>query len=205
MNLREKIKSYSFWVSLASAVILILKVLGSRFGFQVDETMISDLFTALCSILVLLGIIVVPQQKQATNLPQENQHVQEVVSDKTTTQPEPVEEVTEVETQPNEDVLIADTCETFDNQNPFVQVENETEESVLCSEQGIDENQHPELIQTDNQTQCDSISVLPETISCDESLKDYLSAERNKFANNIDEFVKLLQDEIDSIKPKKEA
>ena len=38
MRLRDKIKSYSFWVSLASAVILILKVLGSRFGFNVDET-----------------------------------------------------------------------------------------------------------------------------------------------------------------------
>ena len=60
MKLKDKIKSYSFWVSLASAVILILKVLGNRFGFTVDETMVSDLFTALCSILVLLGIIVVP-------------------------------------------------------------------------------------------------------------------------------------------------
>ena len=60
MKLRDKIKSYSFWVSIASAVILILKVLGNRFGFTVDESMISDLFTALCSILVLLGIIVVP-------------------------------------------------------------------------------------------------------------------------------------------------
>ena len=60
MNLKEKIKSYSFWVSLTSAIILILKILGNRFGFVVDESMISDLFTALCSILVLMGIIVVP-------------------------------------------------------------------------------------------------------------------------------------------------
>ena len=60
MKITDKIKSYSFWVSLASAVILILKLLGNRFGFTVDETMISDLFTALCSVLVLLGIIVVP-------------------------------------------------------------------------------------------------------------------------------------------------
>lgn len=66
MKLRDKIKSYSFWVSLASAIILILKNLGNRFGFSVDETMISDLFTALCSILVLLGIIVVPTNPQAT-------------------------------------------------------------------------------------------------------------------------------------------
>ena len=59
MKLKDKIKSYSFWVSIASAVILILKVLGNRFGFTVDEGMVSDLFTAMCSILVLLGIIVI--------------------------------------------------------------------------------------------------------------------------------------------------
>ena len=64
MKLTDKIKSYSFWVSLASAIILILKILGTRFGFAIDEGMISDLFTALCSILVLLGIIVVPTATQ---------------------------------------------------------------------------------------------------------------------------------------------
>lgn len=68
MKIKDKIKSYSFWVSLTSAVILILKVLGNRFGFTVDEGMVSDLFTALCSILVLLGIIVVPSASTSTNL-----------------------------------------------------------------------------------------------------------------------------------------
>ena len=67
MKLKDKIKSYSFWVSLASAIILILKVLGNRFGFTVDETMVSDLFTALCSILVLLGIIVIPSSPVSAN------------------------------------------------------------------------------------------------------------------------------------------
>lgn len=71
MKLKDKIKSYSFWVSIASAVILILKVLGNRFGFVVDESMVSDIFTALCSILVLMGIIVLPSaqggQEQLNN------------------------------------------------------------------------------------------------------------------------------------------
>lgn len=68
MKLKDKIKSYSFWVSLASAVVLILKVLGARFGFTVDEGMLSDLFTAMCSVLVLLGIIVVPSNSNTTKL-----------------------------------------------------------------------------------------------------------------------------------------
>ena len=77
MKLKDKIKSYSFWVSLASAVILILKLLGNRFNFVVDETMISDLFTALCSILVLLGIIVVP-----TNIKQNDETKESIINHK---------------------------------------------------------------------------------------------------------------------------
>lgn len=80
MKLKDKIKSYSFWVSLASAVILILKVLGSRFGFSVDESMVSDIFTAICSVLVLLGIIVIPQAPQTTLEKQNNQVTQEIAS-----------------------------------------------------------------------------------------------------------------------------
>lgn len=80
MKLKDKIKSYSFWVSLASAVILILKVLGSRFGFSVDESMVSDIFTAICSVLVLLGIIVIPQAPQTTLEKQNNQDTQEIIS-----------------------------------------------------------------------------------------------------------------------------
>lgn len=72
MKLKDKIKSYSFWVSLASAIILILKVLGSRFGFTVDESMVSDFFTAICSILVLLGIIVIPQSGNQTQTKDNN-------------------------------------------------------------------------------------------------------------------------------------
>lgn len=76
MKLKDKIKSYSFWVSIASAIILILKVLGGRFGFVVDESMVSDIFTAVCSILVLLGIIVVPSGQ--SNQPQTNKNLSDL-------------------------------------------------------------------------------------------------------------------------------
>ena len=82
MRLRDKIKSYSFWVSLASAIILILKILGTRFGFSIDESMISDLFTALCSILVLLGIIVVPNSPQVSTRKQDSKEQVQIKQDK---------------------------------------------------------------------------------------------------------------------------
>lgn len=63
MKLKDRIKTYNFWVSLSSAIFLLLKVLGTQFGFKVDESLFSDLFTSLCGILVILGIIVPPSYK----------------------------------------------------------------------------------------------------------------------------------------------
>ena len=60
MKLKDRIKTYNFWVSLASAVILLINTLGKQFNFSVDESLYNDLFTSFCGILVLLGIIVPP-------------------------------------------------------------------------------------------------------------------------------------------------
>lgn len=63
MKLKDRIKTYSFWVSLSSAIFLLLKLLGQQFNFNVDEGLFSDIFTTLCGILVILGIIAPPASK----------------------------------------------------------------------------------------------------------------------------------------------
>lgn len=60
MNLKSKIKSYNFWVSLGSAVLLLLNLLGRQFNFSIDECLYNDILTAICGILVILGIITMP-------------------------------------------------------------------------------------------------------------------------------------------------
>lgn len=67
MTFKEKLKSYNFWISLVSALILILNILGDKFNFTVDPNLVIDLSTALCSIFVILGIISIPKQKTNTN------------------------------------------------------------------------------------------------------------------------------------------
>lgn len=69
MNLKARLKTYSFWVSLASAIFLIIKVLGQSLGFSVDENLYNDIFTALCGILVICGIIAPPTGKEDKLLP----------------------------------------------------------------------------------------------------------------------------------------
>lgn len=68
MSLKVRMKSYSFWVSLASAILLVLKVIGQSLGFSVDESLYNDIFTALCGILVICGIIAPPTGKEGISL-----------------------------------------------------------------------------------------------------------------------------------------
>lgn len=63
MTIKDKLKSYNFWITLVSAIILLLQVFGEKFNFKIDSTFIIDVTTALCSIFVILGIISVPKSK----------------------------------------------------------------------------------------------------------------------------------------------
>ncbi len=72
MSIKIRMKSYSFWVSLASAIFLVIKVVGQNFGFTIDETLYNDLFTALCGILVICGIVAPPTGKEIGMLPISN-------------------------------------------------------------------------------------------------------------------------------------
>lgn len=63
MTIKDKLKSYNFWITLVSAIILLLQVFGEKFNFKIDSNFIIDVTTGLCSIFVVLGIISVPKAK----------------------------------------------------------------------------------------------------------------------------------------------
>lgn len=60
MKFSDRVKTYNFWVSIASAIFLIINLIGKKFNFTIDENAYNDMFTTFCSVLVLLGIIVPP-------------------------------------------------------------------------------------------------------------------------------------------------
>ncbi|MBP3630307.1 MAG: hypothetical protein J6J23_02340 [Clostridia bacterium] len=53
----KKLKSYNFWVRLASAVILIARIILSKFGYELDSALVIDIATLVAGLLVVLGII----------------------------------------------------------------------------------------------------------------------------------------------------
>ena len=187
MKLKDKIKSYSFWVSLTSAIILILKILGNRFNFIVDETMVSDLFTALCSILVLLGIIVPPSQQvlttQKLNSNSITNHTDEVVQDKPNiieikAQEEVVEEVL------NEEQTISTITSETEPETIQAQDVIAVEEQTKSTEKELDDISN-EIVEENYQTTPDTSNI-----------KDDFNIIREKFSNNIEEYIFELQEEL---------
>ena len=203
MKLKDRIKTYSFWVSLSSAIFLLLKLLGQQFNFRVDEGLFSDIFTTLCGILVILGIIAPPATK--TEMPSiiALENSKELESDKqpitTILQEENNIEFTEIEEQ----------IETAEDLNSEIQDEAQTEieqsineiEFNQANEQISDENAEiqtyePAVEQTatnpDTQTETpdvqnieNSINVLFDTnnLSLDEKL-NLLNTLKSKIENN---------------------
>jgi len=62
MTLKDKMRTYNFWISLVSAIVLLMRVIGNTYGFSVDSGLIMDLTTGVCGIFVILGIISAPQK-----------------------------------------------------------------------------------------------------------------------------------------------
>ena len=62
MHIIDKMKTYNFWISLVSAVLLVARILGDKFGFEIDGSLVMDVTTAMCGVFVVLGIISAPQK-----------------------------------------------------------------------------------------------------------------------------------------------
>jgi len=67
MTLKDKMKTYNFWISLVSAVLLLVRIIGDKYGFAVDAGLVMDITTGVCGIFVILGIISAPQKNQTNN------------------------------------------------------------------------------------------------------------------------------------------
>lgn len=59
--MKEKFKSFNFWISLTSVLILFIRIIGDKFGVSIDENGFMDIMVLLCTVFVVLGIFDVPK------------------------------------------------------------------------------------------------------------------------------------------------
>ena len=65
--MKEKFKSYSFWMSVTASIILVLNNLGNVLGFSVQSETVTKIVDSICGVLILFGIITMPKSKEETD------------------------------------------------------------------------------------------------------------------------------------------
>lgn len=192
MKIKERIKSYSFWISLASAVFLVIKVLGQKFGFSVDETLFNDIITSMCSILVILGIIVPPGSSN-NQINDQFKFSAETISvsnetKKLTTEEEPAHNI------------VDEKEEIIETINQEV-IEEKIEEPVIQMEiiEAIQEPVFEEKTQNltiNNENPFNLPPLKPNFENLKSTFAELLEVEKNKFSNKED-FFEVLKQELE--------
>lgn len=57
-NFFKKFRSYSFWISLSGALVLIFNCFGRIFGFKIENQVVEDVIMTIAGALVMLGIVI---------------------------------------------------------------------------------------------------------------------------------------------------
>ena len=57
--MKSKLKSYSFWISVAGAVGIVINNVGKFFGFSFDSVVLTEIVDSVCGVLILFGIITI--------------------------------------------------------------------------------------------------------------------------------------------------
>jgi uncharacterized membrane protein len=79
----KKFKSYGFWSALAGAVTLRVNVLGKYFSFSIADEMINDIIMAVAGVLVVLGVVSMPNNETTENKTDEKTTEEKTTEDKT--------------------------------------------------------------------------------------------------------------------------
>lgn len=65
--MKEKLKSYSFWVGLIASIMLVVKFIAENFGFSINEESINTVVNSILGILTVFGVINKPKEKNDSN------------------------------------------------------------------------------------------------------------------------------------------
>ncbi len=63
--MKEKFKSYSFWMSVTAGVILVINNLGKVFGFAVKSETVTQIVDSICGVLILFGVLTMSKDEKA--------------------------------------------------------------------------------------------------------------------------------------------
>lgn len=121
MKWKNRLTNYNFWISIVSAVLLILQA----FDFEYDIAYVNEIATAVLGLLVVIGIINDPT-KSSSSSSDDNKGSTEVTSENTTeTEIEKTEIEEALNTEKNQTECI--NAESENNNDKVIPIEQENE------------------------------------------------------------------------------
>lgn len=59
--MKERVKSYKFWVALSGAVVIFVKALGKALDIEINPEVVDGIIMGFCGILVAMGLVEKPK------------------------------------------------------------------------------------------------------------------------------------------------
>ena len=99
MKFKDRIKSYGFWTALSGAVVILVQSITKCFGVEVQEELISDIIMSVCGVLVVFGIVTMPNKKADSDESEEKTESEESSESEEKIEEKTIEEKENIETK----------------------------------------------------------------------------------------------------------
>ena len=83
MKFKDRIKSYGFWTALSGAVVILAQSIAKCFGLEIEEELISNIIMSICGVLVVFGVVTMPNKKTGSDESEEKTESEEKIEEKT--------------------------------------------------------------------------------------------------------------------------
>ena len=160
MSLKEKTKTYSFWISLLSSLLLVAKTICEQCGVVISDAVTTNIITGVCAVMVLAGLFISPTKK--TSLKELQAEAEQIMSDQKQTYKQMKEEVESVMDM-QEKLSIEEQIEFL--KRKLEEAEKESEHTEEVQEQPAQVEQEAVVAETEAEVQ-------PEIVEDKEVLED---------------------------------
>ncbi len=62
--MKDRIKTYSFWVSLSASLVVLIQAIGRVFGFIANADLVNNIVMGIAGVLVVFGIVSSPTEEE---------------------------------------------------------------------------------------------------------------------------------------------
>lgn len=188
MNWKNRLTNYNFWISIVSAVLLILQA----FNIEFDVNYINEIITAVLGLLVVIGIINDPTKSSSKiDTSSTVSNVSNAGSTNATTKES---EKTESTTNEIKDIAEIEKAMPFVNEDETIDVDSSDNMEILVEKVSQQSENSPENISETDTITDNSIHLGIEQIADSEKMSsdDLATQDENKTDANIDETVEII-------------